>query len=115
MKPKIEPYGVDSKKKVQEITKKFEWKKWSIPIILLGVIIVGGVFSLFAKESEDRYVDLKINEEQRVVENEGGSISVGTSLDVLLGSDGLITILPLVLVAIAVIVPLMTLFGRRRF
>ncbi|KKL21363.1 hypothetical protein LCGC14_2446180, partial [marine sediment metagenome] len=70
----------EPKKKVQDITNKFEWKKWRVPIILLGIIIVGGIFSLFAKESEDRYADLKINEEQKIATNPEEQ-SVGNYID----------------------------------
>ena len=94
MKQKIEPYGVDSKKKVQEITKKFEWKKWSIPIILLGVIIVGGVFSLFTKESEDRYMDLAINEQQ------------AKALEVVPGESVYTTLEEVMLIAMTIFLPL---------
>ncbi len=111
MKPKIEPYGVDSKKKVQEITKKFEWKKWSIPIILLGVIIVGGVFSLFAKESEDRYMDLAINEQQakelEVVSGESVSTTIKETMLI-----AMTTFLPLV-VGFVVLSSIISIFIRR--
>ncbi len=105
-KPKIETYGVVPKKKVEEITNNFDWKKWKLPIFLFSLLAIGGLFSLFSIESEDRYQDLKINEEQRIVEsNEGTDNSFGVV-------NTILTTMPIIIVIAIVAGVILPFFMR---
>ncbi len=106
--PKIETYGVVPKKKVEEITKKFDWKRWRVPIILLVVLGIGSLFNLMSQESENRYEDLKVNEGQKVVESPGELVGISSTL------GGMFAVFPIIIAGVVLVSIMLTFFGRRR-
>ena len=106
--PKIETYGVVPKKKVEEITKKFDWKRWRVQIILLVVLGIGSLFNLMSQESDNRYEDLKVNEEQKIVENQGELVGLSSTI------EGMLSIFPIIIIIVVLISIILTFFGRRR-
>ncbi len=107
-KPKITPYGVVPKKKVEEITKKFDWKRWRVSIILLVVLGIGSLFNLMSQESENRYEDLKVNEGQKVEESQGELVGLPSTL------ESMLALFPMIIVAIIVMSMAILFFGKRR-
>ena len=106
--PKIETYGVVPKKKVEEITKKFDWKRWRVLIILLVVLGIGSLFNLMSQESENRYEDLKVNEEQKVEESQGELVGLSSTL------EGILSMFPMLIVVTIIISVIFPLFRRER-
>lgn len=95
-KPKIKTYGA----------KKFDWKKWKLQIFLFCLLAIGGLFNLFAAESEDRYEDLKINEEQ-MAELESEEEQVG---DVTIVANDILSLIPIMIpIIIATVILSITL------
>jgi len=111
-KIKIQTYGVNPKKKVEEIAIKFNHKKWILPGVLLLFIISGTIFTWFSAESENRYEDLEINEQQakenEVVESPNNDIDITDLVGSVFG------VVPLIIVTV-VIITIITLFLRRRW
>ena len=106
--PKIETYGVVPKKKVEEITKKFDWKRWRVQIILLVVLGIGSLFNIMSQESENRYEDLKVNEGQKVEESQGELVGLSSTL------EGVLALFPIIFIFVIVISVVLSLFGRER-
>lgn len=114
MKPKIVTYGVIPQKKAQEIAKKFDWRKWKLQIFLVCLLAIGGLFNLFALESEDRYEDLKVNEEQKAI-LESSEETVGDMVGIAGSITSIISmVFPLMVGIIVVSVILQVFMGRRR-